>query len=151
MSWTDETLTKEKATLLLDFYKCKTCDLTRDGEPLFSCLNGHFVCGHCKNDSTGCPSCSNKQLERHQLAEDLLMKATAVLKGISQPTSSPSGGQTAYQTVSNIIENNQLPIYQDEDGNLPPNITMPVTVDSTLEDTSEDKPRDDDETEESLA
>ncbi len=91
MSWTDDELGLDQAKIIMDSYKCKKCDSINSSEPIFSCLNGHFLCNSCIDgmDHKKCPICNNNEVNRHHLAEEFLKKAAMTL-GSSRPLTSQS-------------------------------------------------------------
>lgn len=63
--------TKEKSSFL-EFAECPVClEFPRDST-IFTCSNGHVVCGICKPKVKTCPTCRDSSIEQNAFAERYL-------------------------------------------------------------------------------
>ena len=52
----------ETAQELLDLLQCPVCLDVPRAAPIFSCRNGHLICGKCKPKVSSCPICRSKDV-----------------------------------------------------------------------------------------
>ncbi len=96
--WTKKGLewTVDMAERMLKYLECPVCLEAAERGQVFTCKNGHFMCGGCikgiqSNNRNGyywggtkpaarCPMCRDEHVERNQLAEELKKKAYKILQ-----------------------------------------------------------------------